>query len=123
MQRDVATPEAYLALVPPAQRALLDHLRGLVLEATPGLKEGIRWGMLCYEDSGALFALAAQKHYVGLYVMATQALRDMEHELKPLDHGKGCLRFKKLDAVPTEVIRRLLVHASAVHERECRQTD
>ena len=61
--------------------------------------------MLSYEDTGALFALAAQKGYVGVYVMATEAMKDMKSDLESIDHGKGCLRFKKLDSVPTETLR------------------
>jgi hypothetical protein len=76
--------------------------------------------MLCYDHGGALFALAAQKYYVGLYVMATQALNDMANELSAIDHGKGCLRFKRLDGVPTETIRQLLALATSTNERECR---
>jgi len=122
MQRDVATPAEYIAAVPDGQRVLFDHLRALIQGSAPNLREGIRWGMLCYEDTGALFALAAQKHYVGLYVMATDALKDMAADLAKIDHGKGCIRFKKLEGVPTETIKKLLVHAHSLHERECRKT-
>jgi uncharacterized protein YdhG (YjbR/CyaY superfamily) len=121
MQRDVATPAEYIAEVPVAQRPLFDHLRGLIQQSAPDLREVIRWGMLSYEDTGALFALAAQKNYVGLYVMATDALKDMAVELEAVDHGKGCLRFKKLQRVPTETIRTLLIHALGLRERECRK--
>lgn len=122
MQRDVASPAEYISDVPTEQRPLFDHLRALIQASAPDLSEGIRWGMLCYEDTGALFALAAQKHYVGLYVMATDALKDMDAELAKIDHGKGCLRFKKLSSVPTETIKRLLAHAYGLRERECRKT-
>jgi uncharacterized protein YdhG (YjbR/CyaY superfamily) len=121
MQIDVATPAEYIASVPDAQRPLFDHLRTLIQASAPGLTEGVRWGMLSYEDTGALFALAAQKNYVGLYVMATEALKNMAVELEAVDHGKGCLRFKKLERVPTETISRLLTHALALRERECRK--
>ena len=121
MQRHVATPAEYIASVPEHQRDLFDHLRLLIRASAPSLVEGVRWGMLSYEDTGALFALAAQKNYVGLYVMATDALSDMASELGKIDHGKGCLRFKKLETVPTDTIRKLLVHAQSLHERECRK--
>lgn len=120
MQRKVASPEEYLAAVPSAQLPLLAHLRGLIREAVPAAREEIRWGMLSYDHGGALFGLGAQKHFVGLYVMATQAVNDMAKELSAIDHGKGCLRFKRLDAVPTETIRQLLAHAASTNERECR---
>jgi uncharacterized protein YdhG (YjbR/CyaY superfamily) len=121
MQRDAASPEEYLEAIPVTQRPLLQHLRSMILEAAPGAREEIRYGMLCYDDGGALFGLGAHKHYVGLYVMATQAVSDMAVELEGVDHGKGCPRFKRLDAVPTETIRRLLSHAQSVRERECKK--
>jgi uncharacterized protein YdhG (YjbR/CyaY superfamily) len=120
MQRFVASPAEYLAAVPETQFPLVQHLRRLIMEAAPDLRETIRYGMLSYEDEGGLFALAAQKHYVGLYVMAPQAMLDLAEELKPLDHGKGCIRFKRLDLVPTQVISRLLHHAKESHGRGCR---
>jgi uncharacterized protein YdhG (YjbR/CyaY superfamily) len=123
MQRHLATPAEYIAAVPEAQRALFDHLRALIQEAAPTLREGVRWGMLAYEDTGALFALAAQKHFVGLYVMATEALKDMAVELAEVDHGKGCLRFKTLESVPTAVLLKLLSHAQGLHERDCRKAE
>jgi uncharacterized protein YdhG (YjbR/CyaY superfamily) len=100
---------------------LLEHLRALIREAAPSAREEIRWGCLCYDDGGALFGLAAQKHYVGLYVMATQALKDLAEELKGIDHGKGCLRFKRISAVPTDTLRKLLAHAKSLRERECKE--
>ena len=121
MQRAVSSPAEYLDAVPEAQLPLVQHLRSLILQAVPDAREEIRWGMLCYDHSGALFALAAQKHFVGLYVMATQALAEMADELQALDHGKGCIRFKRLDAVPSRLISQLLVRAKDTHERECRR--
>jgi uncharacterized protein YdhG (YjbR/CyaY superfamily) len=120
MKRAVTSPEVYLRKVPAGQLPLVEHLRDLIHKALPGVDAQIRRGMLAYDDNGSLFALAAQEHDVGLYVMATRTLEDMADELSGLDHGKGCLRFKELSAVPTETIRRLLAHAKTVRERECK---
>ena len=121
MQPKASSPAEYLDAVPEAQLPLVQHLRSLILQAAPEAREEIRWGMLCYDHSGALFALAAQKHFVGLYVMATQALSEMADEIHALDHGKGCIRFKRLQEVPSRLISRLLVRAKGCHERECRR--
>jgi uncharacterized protein YdhG (YjbR/CyaY superfamily) len=121
MQRDVNSPEEYLAAVPTEQLPLINHIRSLIQESAPGLRESIRYGMLAYEDHGGLFALAAQKHYISLYVLATQALKDMSIELKNINHGKACLRFKRLDNFPTETIRKLLGHAASLSQRDCSQ--
>jgi uncharacterized protein YdhG (YjbR/CyaY superfamily) len=123
MQRFVDTPAEYVVQVPEKQRPLFDHLRNLIQTTAPEAREEMRYGMLVYDDTGALFGLAAQKHYVGLYVLATQALTDLADDLAGIDHGKGCLRFKKLEKVPTEVIARLLTHAKGLHERDCERRD
>jgi hypothetical protein len=52
--------------------------------------------------------------------MATQAVQDFSAQLEGVDRGKGCLRFKRLDSVPTETIKKLLVHAKDTRERECK---
>jgi uncharacterized protein YdhG (YjbR/CyaY superfamily) len=119
MKRDDSSIEAYVASVPDGQLAIFSHLRDLVLAPVPEAKEEIRWGMLTYDDNGALFSLGAQKHHVSLYVMATQALKDMAEELSTIDHGRGCLRFKKLSDIPTDTIRKLLLHARSTSECEC----
>ena len=45
----VATPDEYLAAVPEIEQRTLMHLRSLIQESVPALREDIRWGMLCYE--------------------------------------------------------------------------
>jgi uncharacterized protein YdhG (YjbR/CyaY superfamily) len=119
MQRKVDSPAEYLAAVPEKQLPMVEHLRALIKEAAPGAREEIRYGMLSYEDEGGLFGLAAQKHYVGLYVLATQAMREMAAELGSLDHGKGCIRFKRLETIPTPIIKKLLRLAMESGERDC----
>jgi uncharacterized protein YdhG (YjbR/CyaY superfamily) len=120
MQRFVKTPREYLKAVPEGQRPLIDKLRELIREAAPEAREEIRYGMLAYDDDGGLFALAAQKHYVSLYVLATDVLISMKKELAGIDHGKGCLRFKKLESLPIDTLRELLSRAKASKERDCK---
>lgn len=122
MQRKVNSSAEYLATVPTEQLPLINHIRHLIQKNVPGLHESIRYGMLAYNDRGGLLALAAQKHYVSLYVFATQALRDMASELQDIDHGKGCLRFKHLNDFPTDTIAKLLRHAVTLSQRDCAKT-
>lgn len=104
MKRPHDSPQSYIDSVSGAQRELLDHLRALVSEAAPEAVEGIRYGMLDYPD---LCSLAAQKHFVALYVdpAVVDGFRD---RLGDVDCGKSCLRFKRLDQVPDEVIVEIL---------------
>jgi uncharacterized protein YdhG (YjbR/CyaY superfamily) len=120
MQREVTTPDEYIAAVPQAQLALLAHLRELIRKAAPKAREEIRYGMLHYADGDGLFALAAQKSSVNLYVMATDVVAAMSNELAEIDHGKSCLRFKKLEKVPTTVMDKLLRVAAKSSLHDCK---
>jgi len=109
MQRFVASPAEYLAQVPPHQLPAIELLRRIIPEAAPKLEERINYGMLCYGDAaGDVFGLAAQKNMVCLYVMPTEAVAMMADELAEIDHGKGCLRFPKLEKIPAATIKKLL---------------
>ncbi|MGE3805139.1 MAG: iron chaperone [Gemmataceae bacterium] len=107
MQRKVDTPKEYLACLEGKQLEIVEQLRGLIKKAAPRAKEGIKWGMLHYDLDGDLCCLAAQKQYVSLYVGGA-ALAEHAEALAEIDHGKGCLRFKKQEQVPDKAILALL---------------
>jgi hypothetical protein len=93
MKRDDTSPDAYCESVEGKQRELLEALRALVLESAPDVEEGIRYGMLDYPG---LANLAAQKQYVSLYV-APAVLAEHAAAFEGIDHGKSCLRYRRLD--------------------------
>ena len=125
MKSDAATPDEYLASLPADRRAIVETLRKLILENLPeGYKESVGWGMLCYgiplevypttynKQPLGYLALASQKNHLSLYVLS--AYQDSEHYLwlqeefrkagRRLDMGKSCIRFKKLEDLPLDVI-------------------
>jgi hypothetical protein len=122
-----ATPEAYLEDLPQDRRDIISPLRQLVLEnLPPGYVETMRWGGLSYEVPLERYpdtynkqplmyaALAAQKNYCSLYLTApyqdpaaAERLREeFQKAGKKLNMGKSCLRFKRLEDLPLEVIAR-----------------
>lgn len=105
MKRDVESPAAYLADLEGEQARLVERIRGIVLEVAPEVEEGLRYGMLDYPG---LCNLAAQKHYVALYV-APEVLKRHKSAFPKVDCGKSCLRFKKLDQAAPERVRSLLI--------------
>ncbi len=109
MKRDDRSPDHYRKSVEGAQRELLDAVRALVLEAAPDVEEGIRYGMLDYPG---LANLAAQKQYVSLYVMPVVLARHAK-AFAGVDHGKSCLRFKRLDQLDAASVRALLADVLA----------
>ena len=119
------TVAAYLRQLPPDRRAVVGAVRRLVLEHLPkGYEEAMNWGMITYQVPHKRFAgtanlqplcyaaLAAQKNYYSLYLMGVYGQPEKEGWLaeefrragKKLDMGKSCVRFKKLDDLPLDVI-------------------
>jgi len=124
-----ATPEAYLAELPPERAALISHVRDLVnAHLPPGYVERMSWGMISWEvplerypdtyngQPLAYAGLAAQKNHCALYlncVYASEArtarLREAwAAEGRKLDMGKSCIRFKKRDDLAEEVLARTI---------------
>ena len=124
-----ATVEEYLAELPADRREVVARVRDEVLRSLPeGYRESMEWGMICYtiplerypntynKQPLSYAALAAQKNHYALYLttpdMDEGQARWLEDEFrragKKLDMGKSCLRFKKLDDLPLDVIGRAI---------------
>ncbi len=126
---NAATVDQYLSELPEERRAILSRVRDVILRNLPaGYRESINWGMITYEvpperypntyngQPLAYLALAAQKNYYALYL--TGVYQDSEQEKwlreaygaagKKLDMGKSCLRFRKLEDLPLDVIGRVV---------------
>jgi uncharacterized protein YdhG (YjbR/CyaY superfamily) len=125
MQSTTTTPEAYLAALPEERRATVETVREAIRSNLPsGYDEVVRWGMITYEVPLERFpdtyngqplmyaALAAQKRHYAVYLTALYQSEEAEREFrdayassgKKLDLGKSCVRFKKLDDLPLDVI-------------------
>lgn len=108
MQRNHSSPEAYRADVVGELKAMLERIRGLLLEAVDASEETIEYGMLSYGD---LANLAAQKNYVALYV-ASEVLDSFRGRLP--DCGKSCIRFRRSAQIDDHLLREL-IRAVATH--------
>ena len=71
-------------------RKVLEAIRMLILEAAPGTREGIAHGMLDYPG---VASLAAQKHYVSLYVRPS-VLGLHAAAFEAISCGKSCLSVR-----------------------------
>ena len=119
------TVDDYLTELPEQRRAVVSAVRDLVnRHLPPGYVEAMSWGMISWEvplsrypdtynrQPLAYVALAAQKQYYALYLMACYANSTQDVALrkayadagKTLDMGKSCLRFKALDDLLPEVV-------------------
>ena len=106
MQYNATTPTEYLSILEEDWRKeKLLTLRSILQKNAPKLKEGIEHKMLSYSDGqGSIFHLNAQKHHVGLYVGNASKIDHNGDLLAGLDVGKGCIRFKKTQAVDEDRI-------------------
>ncbi len=132
MQSTATTPQQYLAELPTERKAAVTKLRNIIKKNLPkGFKEVMNYGMLGYVVPHSLYpagyhcnpsdplpfmSLASQKHFIAVYHMGVYAdkalLQWFTTEYKKfsktkLDMGKSCLRFKKPEQIPYELIGRL----------------
>jgi hypothetical protein len=133
VQSEATTVEAYLAELPDDRRRTIEAVRTVILEHLPvGFTEGMQFGMISYSiplerypdtyhhQPLAIAALANQKRYISLYLMGIYANDDdawwfreqWTRSGKRLDMGKSCVRFRKLDDVPLDVVGAAIARTS-----------
>jgi uncharacterized protein YdhG (YjbR/CyaY superfamily) len=112
MLYNASTPAEYLdQLEEDWRKEKLKDLRALLL-AQHDFDEGIRYKMLSYQDDkGVVFQLNAQKNYVALYVGDASKVDPSGELLEGIDHGKGCLRFKKSTSISDTRIKEFVSRA------------
>ncbi len=122
---DAATVDEYLGELDDERRTTIGGVRDVILAHLPdGYEEAMRWGMISYEVPLARYpntynkeplqyaALASQARYMSVYLNDVYADRETESWFtkayestgKKLDMGRSCVRFKRLDDLPLEVI-------------------
>ncbi|WP_425390476.1 DUF1801 domain-containing protein [Ekhidna sp.] len=80
--------------------------------------EGIKYKMLSYADNkGVIFQLNAQKNYVALYVGNASKVDPSGELLAGINHGKGCLRFKKSTNIAETRIEEFISKALEMWQR------
>lgn len=132
MQYKATSPEDYISQVPEERKDTLKKLRKTIKGNLPkGFEEGIQYGMIGYYVPHSIYpdgyhctpseplpfmSFASQKNSVNLYhsgIYANPKLHDWfiaeypKHCKRKLDMGKSCIRFKKLDEIPFDLIAEL----------------
>jgi uncharacterized protein YdhG (YjbR/CyaY superfamily) len=127
------TPEEYIESLPDERKKLLGELRKVIKKNLPkGFTETMSYGMLGYVVPHTLYpkgyhtdpalplpflALASQKNFIALYHMGLYAdppllkwFTDQYKKRVPakLDMGKSCIRFKKAEHIPFDLIGELV---------------
>lgn len=129
MQSDATTVDQYIAELPDDRRDAIETVRDAIVANLPdGFVETMNWGMISYEVPLDTYpktyngkplmyaALANQKNHMAVYlsgVYTDDTTRDDFHTAyratgKKLDMGKSCVRFKRLDDLPVDLIARTI---------------
>lgn len=133
MTYDAKTPEDYISQVPEERQDALKKLRKTINDNLPkGFKECINYNMIGYVVPHDIYpdgyhcdqklplpfmSFASQKNSINFYhngIYANPELHDWfikeypKHCKRKLDMGKSCVRFKKIDEIPYELIAELV---------------
>jgi len=132
MKSTAKTAEEYLAGLPEDRRLAIGAVRKVILDNLPeGYEERMQYGMIGYVVPHSIYpagyhcdptqplsyaCLASQKNHMALYSMCAYGdkatfewiQKAFKAAGKKLDMGKSCIRFKKLDDLPLDVIGQLI---------------
>ncbi len=133
MQYDANTIEEYIEQLPEERKIALTKLRAVITKNLPkGFVEQINYKMPGYVVPHSMYPggyhctpelplpfmnFASQKNYVALYHAGIYASPELlawftaeypKHCKRKLDMGKSCIRFKKMDDIPYDLIGELV---------------
>lgn len=132
MQSKETTPDAYFESLPDDRKSAMIKLRKIIKESLPkGFEEGMGYGMVGYSVPHSTYpngyhcdpkqplpflGMASQKNFIAIYHMGIYADKDLydwfvgeypKHVKTKLDMGKSCIRFKKMETIPYELLAEL----------------
>lgn len=132
MALQIHTPEEYRNQLSEERQVVIEKLRTIIKKNLPkGFEETIIYGMIGYvvpfstypDGSHCNTALplpfiniASQKNFIAIYHMGIYAKKELldwftgeypKHVKRKLDMGKSCIRFKKMDEIPYDLLGEL----------------
>lgn len=133
MQYKATTVQEYLDQIPVDRKQSMEKLLETIRTHIPaGFSEEINYGMIGWVVPHTLFPagyhcdpklplpflnIASQKNFIALYHMGIYGIKDLmdwfvaeypKHSKLKLDMGKSCIRFKKPDQIPFDLIGQLV---------------
>lgn len=145
------SPDEYMALLPAERQDAIGKLRNVILQNIPsGFEEVMSYGMIGYVVPKTVYpsgyhcdpklplpfiSIASQKNFVAFYHMGIYADEKLlkwftdeypKHCKSKLDMGKSCIRFKKMNDIPYELLGELSGKMTAekwieIYEREIKR--
>lgn len=132
MKYEVNNVEEYLSELPEDRKYAIETLRKTLKENLPsGIEETFTYGMISYVIPHSIYpagyhvnsnepipfiSIASQKNYIALYHMGIYAFPEIlkwfqeeypKHVTTKLDMGKSCIRIKKVENIPYNLIAEL----------------
>ena len=125
MHSKAITVEQYLNELPNDRKDAMSIVRQTIVENIPdGYDEVMNWGMITYEVPLETYpntyngkplmyaAIASQKNYMSVYLTGCYMSLDIRDKFekaykksgKRFDAGKSCIRFKKVNDLPLELL-------------------
>lgn len=126
-------PKEYISKIPEDRIPYFKKLRQTILDNIPkGFEEQMIYGMIGYVVPRSIYPdgyhcdtslplpfvnIASQKNFIALYHMGIYANPEIhdwfvseypKHCKRKLDMGKSCVRFKKVEEIPFELIAELM---------------
>jgi hypothetical protein len=132
MKSTARTVAEYVKGLPEDRRKAISTIRKVILDNLPkGYQECMSYGMIGYVVPHSVYPkgyqcnpklplpfvnLGSQKNHMALYLMCIYGDAKADQEFRKawektgrkLDSGKGCIRFKRLEDVPLEVVGQLV---------------
>lgn len=147
MQSNALTVPEYLNEIPEDRKAGFNKLRDVILKNIPkGFEECMGYGMMGYSVPHTIYpngyhcnpklplpfaGLASQKNFIAFYHMGIYANAELlqwfvteypKHSKQKLDMGKSCIRFKKWDQIPFDLIAELMKKMTVADWINCYET-
>jgi len=125
MRSEATTVDQYLEELPEERRGAIAAVRDLIVANLPdGYEEVMNWGMITYQVPLDTYpdtyngkplmyaALASQKRHMAVYLTGIYMSEESRQEFeaayratgKRFDVGKSCVRFRRLDDLPLDLI-------------------
>lgn len=140
MNQPILSVEEYVAQIPKERKEVIEQLRTLFKNNLPaGFQEEMSYGMIGFVVPHSLYpkgyhcnpklplpfiSIASQKNFVAIYHMGMYAQPDLmdwfitafpKYSSAKLDMGKSCIRFKKMDQIPFELLAELATKMTPQH--------
>ncbi len=122
-KNDAKSVEEYLSMIPENRKKDIDFIHDFIQKSVPKLKPDfasnmIGYGSFYYLDTKKqkkdwpIIALANQKNYISIYVCAIvedkASVEKYKMELGKLSKGIGCIRFKKIEEINLDTLKKVL---------------